>query len=112
MKTNNTARVERWVTLILVFGFVALTGSFVAVSPLAAQKKTKVDTPVMTCGTRISGGFMDLILCAPVGTGATGAPAGFSIQSDAARFQYSGMADRLQLSAGSIRQPDLWGVVL
>jgi len=80
MKTNNTARVERWVTLILVFGFVALTGSFVAVSPLAAQKKTKVDTPVMTCGTRISGGFMDLILCAPVGTGATGAPAGFSIQ--------------------------------
>jgi hypothetical protein len=45
----------------------------------AAGKKTKVDTPVLSCGdsTQTS---INIQVCAPSGTGATGDPAGFSLQ--------------------------------
>src|SRR5205809_3983184 len=45
----------------------------------AAGKKTKIDTPTITCGTRTQASI-DITVCAPSGTGATGLPAGFSIQ--------------------------------
>jgi hypothetical protein len=41
-----------------------------------APKKTKMDTPVITCGAVATGAALDVNVCA----GATGAPAGFSVQ--------------------------------
>jgi len=50
-----------------------------ALSAAPKPPKTKIDTPLITCdgsGT----GYIDIRVCAPSGTGATGLPAGFSLQ--------------------------------
>jgi hypothetical protein len=48
-------------------------------TPAFAGKKTMMDTPTITCAGSTQTGI-NLQVCAPAGTGATGAPAGFSIQ--------------------------------
>jgi hypothetical protein len=51
----------------------------VSVEARAAGKKTKIDTPVLSCGSATQAS-LNIQVCAPAGTGATGLPAGFSIQ--------------------------------
>ena len=47
--------------------------------PASAGPKTKIDTPLINCAG--SGkDYIDISVCAPGGTGATGAPTGFTIQ--------------------------------
>jgi hypothetical protein len=57
--------------------------ALIAAPALAAPKKTKMDTPVISCGTE-STNSIDILVCAPSGTGATGLPAGFSVQWETA----------------------------
>jgi hypothetical protein len=45
----------------------------------AAPPKTKIDTPIITCAGS-GNDYIDIQVCAPLATGATGLPAGFSIQ--------------------------------
>src|SRR5262245_25532492 len=67
--------------------FLKITAAAAAASgiPMAAfaappaPKKTKIDTPLVTCGASTQASI-SLQVCAPAGTGATGLPAGFSIQ--------------------------------
>jgi hypothetical protein len=65
--------------LVALIAFVAMAASVLLVStPVSAQKapkKTKMDTPTIQCGAT-SPTTINVIVCA----GATGAPAGFSIQ--------------------------------
>lgn len=63
--------------LIALVAFIAMASTSLLVSQptSAAGKKTKMDTPILTCGTS-SAGSIEITVCA----GATGAPAGFSIQ--------------------------------
>jgi hypothetical protein len=69
MVSNRSFRILCCAVLVLA---VALPG-------LAAGKKTKVDTPAISCGTSTQAS-LDIVVCAPGGVGATGLPAGFSIQ--------------------------------
>jgi hypothetical protein len=67
----------------------AAVGGLGAAGALAA-KKTKMDTPLISCGAAAQT-YIELQVCAPAGTGATGAPAGFSIQwMTAAAFAANG----------------------
>jgi hypothetical protein len=64
--------------LIALIAFVAMASTSLLVStPVSAQKgkKTKMDTPTLMCGVS-SASSIEITVCA----GATGAPAGFSIQ--------------------------------
>jgi hypothetical protein len=47
---------------------------------LVAGKKANVDTPVLALG-QVGRDYLDIQVCAPAGLGATGLPAGFSIQT-------------------------------
>jgi hypothetical protein len=62
-------------------GFVVLSAMTVVNTPAFAGKpaKTKLDTPSMSCGTSTQAS-VNVQVCAPGGTGASGAPAGFSLQ--------------------------------
>jgi hypothetical protein len=66
-------------TIIALLAFFAMaTSSLLMSTPVSAQKapkKTKMDTPTLTCGTS-SASSIEITVCA----GLTGAPAGFSIQ--------------------------------
>lgn len=59
---------------------IALAAAFLSSTPTsAAPKKTKIDTPVLNCAGTATQASLNLTVCAPAGTGATGLPAGFSI---------------------------------
>ena len=62
-----------------VFVAAAAATAGVAAAPSAFAKKTKIDKPNITCGdpSEVS---IDIQVCAPGGAGATGLPAGFSLQ--------------------------------
>jgi hypothetical protein len=68
-------------SLIALVAFVVMAASSLLVgSPAsAAGKKTKIDTPIINCGATTAASI-DIVVCAPAGTGATGLPAGFSLQ--------------------------------
>src|SRR5216117_2669871 len=53
--------------------------ALIMTSPVSAGKKTKMDTPTISCAGSTQASI-NIQVCAPSGTGATGAPAGFSIQ--------------------------------
>ena len=68
-------------TLIALVAFVVMAGSGLLGSKTtsAAPPKTRIDTPNLSCAG--SGkDYIDIQVCAPALTGATGLPAGFSIQ--------------------------------
>jgi hypothetical protein len=46
----------------------------------AKPPKTKIDTPRISCGAGSTQASINIEVCAPSGTGATGLPAGFSLQ--------------------------------
>lgn len=67
---------------VKIAGTVAAVGAGVGLPKIAAAKptvKTKIDTPAIACGTAGTD-YIDIQVCAPSGTGATGLPAGFSLQ--------------------------------
>lgn len=61
-----------------MLALVALSALAVAGPANAVGKKTKIDTPVISCGGS-GNDYIDVQVCAASGTGATGLPAGFSI---------------------------------
>jgi hypothetical protein len=62
-----------------MIGAVGLWGALSAVPAAAAPPKTKIDTPVISCGTSTQTSI-NVKVCAANGAGATGLPAGFSLQ--------------------------------
>jgi hypothetical protein len=63
-----------------VIAALALAALAVGTRPAAAAPpKTKIDTPTISCGSRTQV-TIEIQVCAPTGTGATGLPAGFSLQ--------------------------------
>jgi hypothetical protein len=68
-------------SLIALVAFVVMAASSLLVgSPVSAgPKKTKIDTPIINCGATTAASI-SITVCAPSGTGATGLPAGFSLQ--------------------------------
>jgi hypothetical protein len=79
METKNAPKTRYWAVGIALLAFVALAVSTTIVSKLAfaqkAGKKTKMDTPTLECA-----GSTASSISIRVTAGATGAPAGFSIQ--------------------------------
>ncbi len=76
---NASKRYCRALIALLAFAAIAASSLLVSTSTSAAPPKTKVDTPQITCGGE-TGGSIDITVCAPAGTGATGLPAGFTVQ--------------------------------
>jgi len=68
-------------SIIALVAFVVMLGSGLMVSPSisAAGKKNKVDMPEISCGSATQAS-LNIVVCAPAGSNATGLPAGFSIQ--------------------------------
>jgi hypothetical protein len=58
---------------------MAVSGLLVSTATSAAPPKTKVDPPIITCAGSGTD-YIDIMACAQGGTGATGLPAGFTIQ--------------------------------
>jgi len=58
---------------------MAASGLLVGSPASAAGKKTKIDTPTINCGATTAASI-SITVCAASGTGATGLPAGFSLQ--------------------------------
>jgi hypothetical protein len=77
MKFHNASK-KYYRVIIAMFAFVAMVGSGMLVGSSVSAgpaKKTKMDKPTVTCDTSTQASI-NLLVCA----GATGAPAGFSIQ--------------------------------
>lgn len=74
MKINSSPKIGFRLSLAVV-AFVATVASSVLVSPVSAGKLSKMSTPTLTCGTA-SKVSIQITFTA----GATGAPAGFSLQ--------------------------------
>ena len=68
-------------SLIALVAFVAMavSGMLISTTTSAAPPKTKIDTPIISCAGSGSD-YIDISVCAPSGTGATGLPAGFTVQ--------------------------------
>jgi hypothetical protein len=62
-----------------IFLGIALAMLAITSKVTSGPQKPKVDTPIISCAGSTEGSI-DIRVCAPSGTGATGAPAGFSIQ--------------------------------
>jgi hypothetical protein len=78
MRTHNAPK-TRVLLALVAFVVTAASSLLVGTPASAAPPKTKIDTPVISCGS--SGkDYIDINVMAPGGTGATGLPAGFSIQ--------------------------------
>ena len=75
MRTNKSPKIGFKLSIALV-AFLAMAGSSLLISvPVSAAKKTAMSTPTLTCGTASK-----VSIQITVTSGATGAPAGFSLQ--------------------------------
>jgi hypothetical protein len=83
MALKKFSRMALAFTAVLVVTALAVPG-FVSTSAFAAPKKTKMDTPTISCDDPTTQVAIKIKVCAPGGTGATGAPAGFSLQWETA----------------------------
>jgi hypothetical protein len=88
MKPHNAPR-NIYRVIIAFFAFAAIAASGLLVStPVSAGPKSKMSTPTLSCGVSTASSI-EVVVCA----GATGAPAGFSIQwQTLADFQLYGWA--------------------
>lgn len=64
---------------ILGVAAIAVVVAFFTSPPVAAARKTKIDTPTINCAGSTQASI-NITVCAPNGTGATGLPAGFTLQ--------------------------------
>jgi hypothetical protein len=93
-----------------IFLGIALAMLAITSKVTSGPPKPKVDTPIISCAGSTEGSI-DIRVCAPSGTGATGAPAGFSIQwMTKAEFDRVRLARRLRFAISA--RDLLQGVVL